>query len=146
MSTEELKAKINRALDEVYNKGNLSVVDDTASESLVLHNPPFPDLVGREAYKQYITGVRAAYPDLQLTFDELIGEAETTVARWTLRGTHLGKSPTLPIPPTGKRVIIKGCLMTHSVEGRAAEHWNHIDYLGMLQQLGGVPAMGKREQ
>jgi len=35
MSTEELKAKINRALDEVYNKGNLSVVDDTASENLI---------------------------------------------------------------------------------------------------------------
>ncbi|MDH4267218.1 MAG: ester cyclase, partial [Deltaproteobacteria bacterium] len=74
MSTEELKAKITRALEEVYNKGNLNVVDETAATNLVFHNPPFPDVVGREAYKQYITGARAAYSGLHITFDEVIGE------------------------------------------------------------------------
>jgi len=133
-------------LDEVYNKGNLDAVDDTAAANEVLHNSPFPDLVGREAHKQYVAGLRAAYSGLHMAFGEAIGEGNTTVVRWTLRGTHTGQSPTFPIPPTGKQVTITGCLVTHWVEGRAVEHWNHVDYLGLLQQLGAVPPMGKREQ
>jgi predicted ester cyclase len=143
MTTEELKAKITRAMDEVYNKGNLDVVDDTAAASLVVHNPPFPDVVGREAYKQYITGFRAVYSGLHMTFDEVIGERNTTVVRWTLRGTHTGQSLTFPIPPTGKQVTITGCLITHWAEGRVVEHWIHGNYLGVLQQLGVIPSMGK---
>ncbi len=146
MSTEELKAKIIRAMEEVYNKGNLNVVDETAATNLVLHNSPFADVVGREAYKQYITGLRAAYSGLHLTFDEVIGQGDTTVARWTLRGKHTGQSPSLPIPPTGKQVTITGCLVTHWVDGRVVEHWNHVDNLGLLQQLGVVPPIGKRGQ
>jgi predicted ester cyclase len=143
MSTEELKAKITRAMEEVYNRGNLNVVDETAAANLVFHNPPFPDVVGREAYKQYIGGVRAAFSGLHITFDEVIGEGNTTVARWTLRGTHTGQSPSLPFPPTGKQVTITGCIMTHWAEGRLVEHWNHVNYLGMLQQLGVIPSTAK---
>jgi len=133
-------------MDEVYNKGNLDAVDDTAAANEVLHNSPFPDLVGREAHKQYVAGLRATYSGLHMTFDEVTGEGDTTVVRWTLRGTHTGQSPTLPIPPTGRQVTITGCLVTHWVEGRAVEHWNHVDYLGLLQQLGVVPPMGRRGQ
>jgi predicted ester cyclase len=143
MSTEELKAKITRAMDKVYNKGNLNVVDETAAANFVLHNSPFPDVVGREAYKQYITGLRATLTGLHMTFDEVIGEGNTTVARWTLRGTHTGQLPSLPVPPTGKQVTITGCVVTHWAEGRMVEHWNHVNYLGMLLQLGVIPSMGK---
>ncbi len=146
MSTEELKSKIARAIDEVYNKGNWGVIDEITAADEVLHNLPFPNLLGREAHKQYVAGIRCAYPDLHLTLDDVIGEGNTTVVRWTLRGTHTGQSPTLPIPPTGKPVTITGCLVTHWIEGRAVEHWNHVDYLGLLQQLGVVPPLGKRGQ
>ena len=143
MSAEELKAKISHAMDEAYNKGNLQLVDDTVAPNLVYHNRPFPDVLGCDGYKQYIAGLRAAYSDLHITFDEIIGEGNTTVARWTLRGVHTGQSPSVRIPPTGKQVTLTGCLFSHWENGRVIEHWNHVDYLGMLQQLGIFPPPGK---
>ena len=143
MSTEELKAKIVHALDELYNQGNLNVVDEEGAADVVFHTPPFPDRVGREAHKEYVAGLRAAYSDMHATFEEVIGEGNTTVARWTLRGVHTGQSPTLPMAPTGEAVTIRACTVSHWVEGQAVEHWNFIDYFGVMQQLGVVPPRGK---
>jgi predicted ester cyclase len=146
MSTEELKAKIRRFMEESYNKGNLGVVDEDCVADFVYHTPPFPDFQGTEAYKQFVAGVRNAYSGVHITVDEVIVEGDTTVFRWTLRGTHTGQSPTIRIPPTGKPVTMTGCGVVHSVGGKYVDSWNYGDYLGLLQQLGVVPSPGRGGQ
>jgi predicted ester cyclase len=142
MSTEEQKAKVRRAVDEAFNKGNLNAMDEIVTEGVILHRPPQPDIKGLEAYKQMIAGMRKAYPDLKFTIDELIMEGNTSALRWSFRGTHMGQSPSLPIPPTGKKVTLTGLIMIRTVNGKAVEEWEYLDMLGLMQQLGVAPPMG----
>jgi predicted ester cyclase len=60
------------------------------------------------------------------------------VSRWTGRGTQQGEL--MGIAPTGKQVTVTGVVITRFRGGKAAEDWELIDTLGMLQQLGAVPA------
>jgi hypothetical protein len=55
---------------------------------------------------------------------------------------HIRTSPSLPIPPTGKEVVLQGCIVVHGKDGKVVEEWEHSDYLGFLQQLGVVPPLG----
>ena len=133
---EELKAKVRQEIDEAWNMGNVDVLDELYSADMVYHIPPYPDIVGLEAYKQFIEENHTAYPDLKLTIIEIITEGDTVATRWTYDGTQEGPSPTLGIPATGKHVIFSGCVVAHQVDGKTVEAWNHVDWVGLLTQLG----------
>ena len=143
MSAKELKEDFKRILNEAWLKGNLDALDEIYSPDFVYHNAPFPDYVGVEASKQDIAGSLSAFSNLQWTAHEMIAEGDTLVTRYTIQMTHTGKSPKIPIPPTGKQVTYVGCLVSHFAEGRIAEEWNYGDYLGLLQQLGIIPSTGE---
>ena len=83
---------------------------------------------------------RAAFPDLQLSVDDLFAEGDRVVARWTSRGTHQGEM--MGISPSGKHVQISEIDIFRVSAGKLAEHWGVFDQLGMLQQIGAVPAPG----
>ena len=140
---EELRALTKRVVEEVWNKGNVDVLDEGFAADVVTHQVPFPDIEGLDAYKQNVRDSRTTLPDLQMTMDELMMEEDRWAGRWTIRGTHKGQSPALPIPPTGKQVVLMGCSMGHMVGGKTVEQWMYGDWLGMLQQLGVVPQLGE---
>jgi steroid delta-isomerase-like uncharacterized protein len=142
VSAEERRAEAKRNI-EAYNEGHLDVLDEFYAADFVRHVPPFPDIEGLEALKQSIVDVRNAFPDRQLRIDELIVEVDTVAMRWTWRGTHTGQSVAIPIPPTGKQVVMTGCTTSHFVGGKRVEEWEYGDYVGLLQQLGLVPALGE---
>lgn len=144
--SEELKASILRVIDEVYNKGNLDVLDELYATGIVRHRPPFPDIEGLDAYKQFVANLRGAYSDLQLTADEIVAEGDTAAMRYTFRGRHTGQSPTLAIPPTGREATMTGCVVAHFVAGKAVEEWEYADFLGALQQLGVTTVPGQGEE
>jgi predicted ester cyclase len=79
-----------------------------------------------------------AFPDLRLTVEDLMAEGDRVAARVTFRGTH--KGPFQGIPPTNRQVTFTSIEMNRMVDGKVAEHWVEIDLLGLLQQLGAVPA------
>jgi predicted ester cyclase len=95
-----------------------------------------------EAAKQRVAGIRQACSDIQATPEEWIAEGDSIAYRWTWQARHTGQSPTLPIPPTGKEVIKKGCVVVHIADGKVVEELEYADYLGFLQQLGVVPPLG----
>jgi len=135
-STDTLKANVRQEIDEAWNKGNLDILDDFYEANMVYHVSPFPDIVGLEAYKQFIESNRTSYPDLELTIQEIIVEGNTGAMLWTYSGTQEGGSPVLGIPPTGKHVIFKGCAFFHFVDGKTVETWNYVDWVGLMKQLG----------
>jgi predicted ester cyclase len=69
-----------------------------------------------------------------------IVEGDKVVTRWTVRGTHRGEL--MGIPPSGKTITVTGIVIDHIVGGKIAETWTSHDTLGLLQQIGAVPAMG----
>ena len=80
----------------------------------------------------------SAFPDIQWSLDEQIAEGEKTVSRFAWTGTHRGEF--LGIPPTGKPVRVWGVVMDVVKDGRLSESRIIMDTLGLLQQLGAIPA------
>jgi len=142
MSLEELKAKIRRAGEEAWLKGNVDAFDEVYAADYIWHRPPLPDLSGLEAVKESVTDMRSAYSDIQISYEEMLGEGDSLAYRFTWRARHTGQSPTLPIPPTGKEVLLQGCIVVHLAGGKIVEEFEYSDYLGFMQQLGVVPALG----
>jgi steroid delta-isomerase-like uncharacterized protein len=83
----------------------------------------------------------AAFPDLQVTIHDQIAEGNTVVTRKTYQGTQLGAF--MGLPPSGKRMSVEVIDILRIVDGKITEHWVVGDELGMLQQLGALPAPGQ---
>ena len=139
MSTENNKALVCRWV-ELWNNQNVAAVDDLVSPNFVRHDPNTPDVRGATAEKQLITMALAAFPDIHFTIEELVAEGDTVAGRYTLRGTHKGEW--LGIPPTNNAVTLAVSEFYRIAESKIAEQWVLLDALGMLQQLGVIPAPG----
>lgn len=84
--------------------------------------------------------IRAAFPDLHVTVEDMVAEGDKVVARVTMSGTHKGEF--MGIAPTGKQITVGIIEILRIAGGKVVEHWNVVDSLGMMQQLGAVPAPG----
>jgi steroid delta-isomerase-like uncharacterized protein len=141
MSVEENKAIARRSLEEVWNQGNLDIVEELFASDYVYHDPGNPaGWHGQEGIRQAVSTYRAAYPDLHFAIEDMVAEGDKVVLRWTGTGTH--KGTLMGIPPTGKHVTTPGMNLIRYSAGRAVEEWSGWDTLGMMQQLGVVPPMG----
>lgn len=130
------KAQIAQVNDEIWNQGNMDAVARLFAPNIVRHQPPMPDVVGLEAVTQYIRDIRSAYSQLRLQIHDLIIDGDISASRFTIEAMHTGNSPTLPVAPTGKPVVIHGAGIWHWEDGRVIEEWTYNDYLGLMQQLG----------
>ena len=144
MSTEQNKALIRRLMEEAFNRGDMSLVDELFAPDFVEHEELPPGIPpGREAVKQLSTMFRSAFPDFKLTIDDMIAEDDKVVVRSTWSGTHKGEF--MGIPPTGKSVSFGVIDTVRIADGKFVEHWGQMDNLGMMQQLGVIPAPGEGE-
>ena len=122
---------------EFWNQQNIAAFDEYLSTDLVVHSPD-----GDRNYEQYKGLCQAyfsAFPDLHITTDEIIAEGEKVTKVWTANCTHKGEF--IGIPATGKRIMVKGIEVFRIADGKIAEIWAIMDNLGMMQQLGVIPAM-----
>ncbi|HKV59085.1 MAG TPA: ester cyclase [Ktedonobacteraceae bacterium] len=140
MSTEENnKALVCRFYEEVFNKKNLAGLDAFVDPQIIEHALPPGLPTGSEGTKQFIGMYLTAFPDLHLAAEDMIAEGDEVAARFTMRGIHRGEF--MGIPSTGKQVTMTGIQIVRIADGRIAENWVNLDALGMLQQLGVLPAM-----
>ena len=122
---------------EFVSQRNPDALEEVYSADSVLHEPD-QDLQGLEEVKQYLSMYISAFPDLNVTVEDVIAEGEQVVTRWTIRGTHQGEIEEFG-PPTGKQVEIKGITIHRIEDGKIAEEWERFDNLSIMQQLGLVP-------
>ena len=139
--SDQNKALARRNVEEIWNQGNLSVIDELVAPNATFHDPSVPGgkFTGPEGFKQFVQIYRGACPDVRLTIEDLIAEGDKVVSRWTAIGTHKGEL--MGIAPTGKRVTVTGCDIAQYQNGKVVEGWASYDMLGMLQQLGVVPSL-----
>ena len=143
MSVEQNKQSLQRFYDEVFNAGNLDVADELIAVDAVDHEEALPGTSGTtpQVIKQVVALFRSAFPDLRIMVHDLIGEGDKVVARITLSGTHQGEF--LGMLPTGKPVDVQIIdILRYDNDGMMVEHWGVTDNLGMMQQLGVIPAQG----
>ena len=72
---------------------------------------------------------------------EVVSEGDRVMVRWTARGTHRGG--VMGTPPSRNRFAIGGLTLLRIAEGRIAEHWVGGDFLGLMEQIGAIPAPGQ---
>ncbi len=139
MNTEENKAISRRGIEEAWNKGNLSIIDEVIVPDIVIHDlgNPAGEIRGREAVKAQRVMFCTAFPDLHLTIEDTIAEGDEVMVRFTARGTHLGEL--LGIAPTGKQVVVTGIAIDRYADGKVVEGWGYFDRLSLLQQLSMIP-------
>lgn len=137
MSTEQNKAIIHRAVEEVFSQGKLDVVDELFAVNYISHNAPPGLAAGTAGIKQLVTLYRTAFPDLHFTIEHMFAEGDKVVDHWTMYGTHQGEL--LGIPPTNRSIKVKGIEIDRLANGKIVENWVNFDQLGLLQQLGVVP-------
>lgn len=140
MSTEENRARVHRFYEEVFNRKNMTALDELIDPQVVDHSAPAGAPGGIEGARQFASMLLSAFPDAHFVVEDLIAEGDQVVARLTQSGTHLGIF--LGIPPTGKRVTVTGIEIFRLAGGKFVEHWNNYDDLGLFQQLGVLPPIG----
>ena len=135
--SEENKALARRWAD-IFNQGNLDLVDEIYDPDYVDHDPTMPeDVRGVEGAREFYSMYRSAFPDTQITIEDQLAEGDMVSTRWTARGTHQGEL--MGVPPSGNRVEVMGVTISRIEGGKIVEEWDIYDALGMMQAIGAVP-------
>ena len=137
MTAENNKDLVRRFVDEAQSRHNLAAVDEYMSPDFVDHSVPPGLPPTREGVKMQFGMFFAALPDLTAIIHDQVADGEKVVTRKTLRGTHQGDL--LGVPPSGKTVNIEVIDILRVRDGLITDHWNQVDLLGLLRQMGALP-------
>ncbi|MFN0165091.1 MAG: ester cyclase [Bryobacteraceae bacterium] len=133
---EENKTLVHRWTEEIWNQGSMTAIDEIVAADYVHHDPLILDIRGREALKQHVASLHAAFPDICYTNQDLIAEGDIVAARFAFAGTHHGEW--MGNPPTGKRMQGTGTVMLRIAQGKVAELWAHYDALSVMRTVGAI--------
>lgn len=137
MSSEYNKSVILRGFKEGVNQGNLSLFDELVDPAYVNYSFPAP-VTGPEAMKGAVQAFLTGFPDMQVTIEDVLAEGDRVATRGYFTGTHKGEFN--GIPATGKSIKVDFCDIWRLENGKAIENWVQMDMMGLLQQLGVIPA------
>jgi steroid delta-isomerase-like uncharacterized protein len=130
--SEENKAIVRRFYTEVANQGNLGLADELMAPDYAEHWSPASS--GIAGFRQFAMGLAVAFPDLQVTVEDLIAEGNRVAARVTVRATHKGAFAGLA--PTGRQVSFEGIDIFEIEGARIVGRWNLRNLLSLMEQLG----------
>lgn len=128
MSVEENKAVARRFIEEVWNQGNLALIDELMAPGLVHHEADPSRTIDREGFKGFVAALRAAVPDIRFSIEDMLGEGEKVATRVEARGTSGGR----PVAWSGIGIV-------RVVDGRIAEQWADTDVLDLAP--GSAPSL-----
>jgi steroid delta-isomerase-like uncharacterized protein len=135
--SEANKSAMKEFFQRVYNQGDIAFLDQLASADFVSHDRGNPTS-DREGVKQIVGAIKAAFPDVVFTADDVIGEGDRVAARFTMRGTQSGEF--MGVPATNKPIVVTGIDIVRFEGGQAVEHWHEWSGMELLQQLGVLPS------
>jgi predicted ester cyclase len=91
---------------------------------------------GPESARASIAALRAVFPDIHFTLEDVLVDRDKVIVRWTCHGTHKGEFRR--IAPTGTQVTFTGITIYRVVNGKIVERWSEEDGISLLQQLGAL--------
>jgi steroid delta-isomerase-like uncharacterized protein len=141
VSAERNKATLRRYIEEVFNNGNLSVVEEYVTENYVVHTGLGIEIKGIEGVKEFVSRMRTGFPDLHGTIEHLVADEDEVAYRLTWQGTHKGEI--FGQAPTGKLVTFTEVTFIRYEDNKGIEAWALGDRFGLMQQLGAIPTPNK---
>ncbi len=138
MVVDDNKRQVAYTFAQLFNRGELALADELVSSDFLNHDAPPDAPRGPSGLRHTVTLLRTAFPDIHYETEEIIAEGDKVVARTTMSGTHRG--PFFGIAPTGRRVVQEQIHILRFKDGKAVEHRAVRDDLGLMRQLGVIPA------
>jgi steroid delta-isomerase-like uncharacterized protein len=126
---------------DLYNAGDLGACMELYAEDAVqlMHDGLFK---GRSEIYDRLARDLAAFPDATYTVESFVEQGEAFADEWTFTGTNNGPF-VLPdgteVPPTGRRVEIKGMELVELRDGKIVVDNLYYDMVTAVVQLGLVP-------
>ena len=136
MSTATQKSIVRRYFEQVFNEQRHDLVEEFLAENIEIHGSGLAP--GTQVVKQWLSTFTTAFPDHHYTIEDVVAEGDRVVARTTFKGTQMGVMQ--GIPATGKAASVSSITIFRLDNGKIAEAWMVSDSLGMMQQLGVIPA------
>ncbi|KGF72405.1 hypothetical protein DO97_08380 [Neosynechococcus sphagnicola sy1] len=136
MTLTENKQIVRRYIEEIWNLGNLDLLETLVDPHIVRHTmSPITggETGGRSALKIDIANIRNAFSDLNMRIDDLIAENEKVVVRWLITG--LNTATLWNMEPHGNRVNLTGISIFRLSEGKIIEMWNEFDHYIAAYQI-----------
>ena len=127
-------AVLNRYYDEVWNRGELAVLDEVVSLELVGHDPAIGDF-GFDQLKQLVLMFRRGFPDFQVTAEDVVAQADRVALRFRSEGTF--RVEFMGMAPTGERVSYTGLVMYRFARCQVVEIWMGWDPASLVRRIGG---------
>jgi steroid delta-isomerase-like uncharacterized protein len=137
-ATTDAAAVVRRFIDEYQTGHDVAAAEELLAADFVDHCPFGPFSPDRDGVLALFATLFAAFPDLHVTIHQQVTEGETVTTRKTFHGTHEGEF--MGIPPTGRAVAFDVIDILEVRDGRLAEHWNVVDAMALMMQLGAIPA------
>lgn len=132
---ERNKNLVRYTIDEVWNKGNYSVLDEIIEPDFVIYSlSDGKKVIGRDGVINYLNAIKGAFPDIRFHIEDQVAEGDKVVTHWMAEGTHRGIFD--GIPPSGKRLRITSIDIDYITNGRFSQCYANMNQFGLLQQLG----------
>ena len=125
------KALVRSIVEEVWNRGNLNIIEKRFSRDYVGHS--LREIEGPQGAKGFASEILRAFSNYSHTIEDEICEGDRVVHRWTAMGIH--EAEFQGIPPSGEQVTISGISVYRLANGKIIEGWTTVDMLGLLQQI-----------
>lgn len=135
MSVDSLREVVRR-LATTFNdpQRRESSYFDFYHDSLTFHDFPPNQPANKEGFRQFIYLLWKAFPDITITFEDIIIEGNKVACRYILSGTHKGEFADLR--PTDKQFVVKGMTIFSFRDAKVIERWNVVDMKSLMEQLG----------
>ncbi|MEA2575903.1 MAG: hypothetical protein QOH93_3201 [Chloroflexia bacterium] len=138
-----MQARTNKEIvqvlyDRLFNDSDFSVADEIVAADFVNHARPDDSLRGPQALKSLTQWLHGAFPDSHYTLKRVMAEDDDVMVYLSHSGTHLG--PFMGAAPTGRHFSQDQMHLIRLQDGKIAEHWAVRDDLGLMRQLGIIPA------
>jgi steroid delta-isomerase-like uncharacterized protein len=131
---ERNKSLVRKMNYEVWNKGNLDIIDELYTPGFVLHFlPDSSEFSGINSLREHVREHREAFPDWQEHIMHIVAEADLVMIHYVSTGTNEGSW--LGKPATGRRIQINVVSIFRIEDGKIAEQWLMPDIFSMQQQL-----------
>jgi steroid delta-isomerase-like uncharacterized protein len=138
---ERNKELVRRVNEEVWNKGNLEIIDEVYSADIVRHFlPDGSEIQGLDKLRDRILDHRKAFPDWTEKIELIVAEGDFVAIHFTSTGTNKGSF--LGNPATGKQIHTNDMSIYRIVDGKIVEQWLLPNLLGLEQQLGLISQLG----
>ncbi|HEU4671996.1 MAG TPA: ester cyclase [Candidatus Limnocylindrales bacterium] len=140
MTTDELAGRARRIIEDGFGRGDLAVLDDLMAPDIIEHQRGNGQ--GIDGAKDVVSTLHRWMSDFELSVEALAVDGDIVWTRNRAQGVNTG--PVMGHPPTGRHVEVDVFDVLRFENGRLVEHWGVADQLGLLLQLGIVPAPGER--